>query len=124
MEQRKFSIFHKKKEIKSKKDYLLQNKEHTIFGEVDILFENSNFGLYRLIIEPGKKIPAHFHLQTKEIEFVIDSGIILNGKIVEHGDNFTWQQKEIHQYNNPLTKKACILCYDEPAFKHSDEIYV
>ena len=32
------SLSFTKKEIKSKKDYLLQNKEHTIFGEVDILF--------------------------------------------------------------------------------------
>ncbi|MCF2858802.1 hypothetical protein L1286_15050 [Pseudoalteromonas sp. SMS1] len=105
------------------------NKEHVdfetqLFGRVDILFEESQFGVYLLNIAPGKSIPDHLHLEMEEHELILDSGLYLYNKPVEIGNAFSWPKGVIHGYENRTDKMATVLCIDTPKFIPSDEIMI
>ena len=57
--------------------------EDNEFGQVDVLFESREAGLYLLHIEPGKCIPSHYHQVMRELEWVVRGEIARDGKALE-----------------------------------------
>ena len=94
------------------------------FGEVDIIHESSDCGIYRLQIPAGGKIPAHYHDVMAEGELALSDGLLLQGKPIPAGLAHFWPQKFIHEYENPSNITRTILCVNRPAFIHEDEILV
>ncbi len=98
--------------------------EHKPFGEVDIISEDQNAGIYRLRIKPGGTIVTHEHRQMEESELVLGSGLLLQGVPVTAGTGFRWPRHFAHRYDNPESVEQTVLCIDRPAFIPGDEVEV
>jgi FolB domain-containing protein len=98
--------------------------EDTRFGRVDILFETTEAGVYRLNVAPGQGIPLHVHHVMRESEMVLSDGLLCQGKPVALGDVFHWPLGAAHRYDNPTKRYQTILCVDSPPFVPNDEVEV
>ncbi len=96
-------------------------KEINHFGEVDILHENDDCGIYLLRIPPGAKIPAHFHAEMDEGELVISDGLTLQNIPAKSGVAHIWPRQFVHEYHNPTDIERSILCVNAPKFIPADE---
>lgn len=94
------------------------------FGQVDILAEGAEVGLYRLRVAPGRKIPAHVHRVMQESELVLGDGLLLQGAPVARGTSVDWPLDFAHEYTNASAVAQTILCIDRPRFRPDDEIEV
>ena len=94
------------------------------FGEVDVVYDARDCGIYRLRIAPGCAIPTHVHRLMEESEMILTPGLLLQGKPVALGSARTWPFDVPHRYDNPTSEEQVILCVDRPAFVPSDEIEV
>lgn len=99
-------------------------KEKTKFGNVDILFSNTIFGVYRLRIAPHRSIPSHKHTIMKEKEIILSDHLLLDAKAIKAGTIKIWDHNVSHCYENPAEYEGAILCIDEPPFDANDEILV
>ena len=98
--------------------------EKTRFGQVDCLLVNESFGVYRLRIASGFRIPPHYHNIMEEKEIILTDGLSLDGNKVASGTVKVWPRKVTHGYENNTTEEQSILCIDKPAFDASDEVLV
>ena len=96
-------------------------KEVNHFGEVDIVHENDDCGIYLLRIPPGAKIPAHYHAEMHEGELVVSNGLMLQNEPVLAGIAHVWPKHFVHEYENPTDVERSILCVNSPKFIPSDE---
>lgn len=94
------------------------------FGQVDIVAETRDVGIYRLNIAPGRGIPLHVHRVMQECEMVLGDGLLLSGQAVQAGTVHRWPHEAAHRYDNPTTRWQSILCVDSPPFMPDDEIEV
>lgn len=97
-------------------------QEHKPFGTVDVVFETTNAGIYRLNIAPGKGIPLHMHKIMRESEMVLTSGLLCQDERVPVGTVHRWPLGAKHRYDNPTGRYQTILCVDSPRFIEGDEI--
>lgn len=97
-------------------------EETNSFGRVDILYENSEVGLYWLRIAPGGKIPTHHHTVMEESELVLTDALKLQGRLVRAGSGFRWPLHFPHAYVNESAAEQVVLCVDRPAFIRDDEV--
>lgn len=101
------------------------NQEQKAFGTVDIIYEKmDSFGIYRLNVCPGSKIPLHRHEVMKEAEMILGPGLVLNGQPVIQGQQMIWIGGEPHEYINQSSGWSTILCIDAPPFIPEDEIEI
>jgi dihydroneopterin aldolase len=98
--------------------------EHQSFGEVDIIYEAAECGVYRERLTPGAVLPTHCHHRIDESELVLTDGLLLQGAPVAAGISRSWPRGYAHRYENPTPTEQCFLCIDRPAFIHSDEVEV
>lgn len=98
--------------------------EHNYFGTVDIIDENRDCGLYRLLIPPGGAIPPHRHAVMGEAEFVLTGGLILQQEEVPVGLGHAWPLTFVHAYRNPTEATGAVLCINRPKFDPDDEVLV
>lgn len=98
--------------------------EESKFGDVDIVFERRDFGIYRLNIAPHGSIPLHVHRQMHESELVLSDGLLCQGKPVAAGTVFHWPHGAAHRYDNPTDRVQTVLCVDAPRFSPDDEVEV
>jgi FolB domain-containing protein len=98
--------------------------EQSKFGQVDIVFETSEAGIYRLNVAPFRSIPLHVHRVLRESEMVLSDGLLCQGKRVVPGSVFHWPHDAPHRYDNPTERYQTILCVDAPAFRADDEVEV
>jgi dihydroneopterin aldolase len=98
--------------------------EQTRFGRVDIVYETSDAGIYRLNVAPRAAIPLHMHKSMRESEMVLSEGLYCQGKPVAPGTVHHWPQGAAHRYDNPTDRYQTILCVDAPRFIADDEIDV
>ena len=98
--------------------------ETSKFGDVDIVFERRDFGIYRLNVAPHASIPLHVHHQMSESELVLTPGLLCQGKPVAAGSVFRWPHGAAHRYDNPSDQVQTILCVDSPRFSPDDEVEV
>jgi len=94
------------------------------FGEVDIIHESGDCGIYRLSIPPGGSIPAHYHDIMEEGEMALSDGLLLQGKPLQQGQAHYWPQQFVHAYDNPTDLTRTVLCVNRPAFIPQDELLV
>lgn len=98
--------------------------EKTKFGNVDSIFTTSEFGIYRLRIASGFRIPQHLHHIMEEKEIILTDGLSLDGKDVPAGTVKIWPLKTPHSYENNTSEEQSILCIDKPPFDANDEVLV
>ncbi len=106
---------------KSEVDYEVESKP---FGTVDVVFETSHVGLYRLNIAPDCEIPLHLHHQMSETELILGDNLLCQDQPVEAGRVFTWAKGAAHRYRNVGRQVQSILCIDRPPFIAADEVVV
>ena len=104
-------------------DYPLQN-ENASFGEVDILLETKDAGLYLLHIHEGNEIPMHYHRIMRELEWRVRGEILRNNTRMQDLSPVEWAFEQRHAYKNIGKQTATLFCCDVPAFIPEDEIAV
>lgn len=98
--------------------------EDVPWGNVDVIHETKDAGIYRLNVQPGGRIPLHVHRQMRESEMVLGTGLLCQGAPVAAGTVHRWPLGAAHCYDNPTRRWQTILCVDAPKFIESDEIHV
>ena len=102
-------------------------REQKPWGWVDIVEETRRAGLYRLTLVPSGELPTHHHLNMREAEFVLDSGLLgwNNGSEpapLPVGQVLRWKSEQRHGYRNEGSPAASLLCLAAPPFNPADEI--
>lgn len=111
-------------QITRRADEMEYGVEHKPFGEVDIIFELPDCGIYRLKVAPGTTLPTHIHRVMEERELILGDQLRLQNQPVRAGQAFTWPKEWAHRYENPSAVAQTILCVDRPSFQPEDEIEV
>jgi FolB domain-containing protein len=101
-----------------------RTREHNDFGEVEILHQTREAGLYLLHVDPGREIPAHYHDVMRELEWLVDGTIERDGVLLQGFDPVVWSKHRVHRYVNVGTRRATLFCCDVPPFVPADEIVV
>ena len=101
-----------------------RKKEKASFGDVDVLLETADAGLYLLNIHKGNEIRLHYHEVMRELEWRVSGDIMRNGEKMMGYDAVTWAKKQQHTYKNIGQQCATLFCCDVPAFVPEDEITV
>jgi dihydroneopterin aldolase len=103
---------------------LARTREHSEFGEVEILHQSRDAGLYLLHIEPGREIPAHYHRVMRELEWLVVGDIERDGERLRGFCPVVWRKHRVHRYVNVGPQRATLFCCDSPPFVREDEIVV
>jgi FolB domain-containing protein len=103
---------------------LVGRRELTTFGEVEVLLETREAGLYLLHVEPGRAIPPHFHRIMRELEWLVDGQLERDGRRLEDFSPVCWQHERVHTYENRSDHRATLFCCDCPPFLSHDEVVV
>lgn len=98
--------------------------EEKPFGEVDVIHETRECGIYRLHVAPGRSIPLHVHRVMQESEMVLSDNLVLNDRPAAVGAVHRWPHDWPHRYDNPSERWGSILCVDVPRFIPEDEIEI
>jgi dihydroneopterin aldolase len=104
-------------------DYPRQ-RELNEFGEVEILYESRQAGLYLLHVDAGRSIPPHYHQTMRELEWRVGGTIERDGRRLEGLDPIAWKKGQVHTYVNVGTERATLFCCDNPPFSPDDEVVV
>ncbi|MGH1344033.1 MAG: dihydroneopterin aldolase [Nannocystales bacterium] len=98
--------------------------ETSRFGQVEILLETREAGLYLLHVESGKSIPPHHHQVMRELEWIIDGELSWDGARLPIHTVREWPVGHVHGYDNQSDRRATVFCCDTPPFIPADEIEV
>jgi dihydroneopterin aldolase len=96
--------------------------EATKFGEVEVLMETRDAGLYFLHVDPGRTIPVHHHRVMRELEWLVQGELWQGGRRLEPMRPVEWLRGEVHDYENRGERRATVFCCDSPPFIPQDEI--
>ncbi|MEM7156897.1 MAG: dihydroneopterin aldolase [Myxococcota bacterium] len=97
-------------------------RESAVFGEVEILLETKEAGLYLLHVAPGHEIPRHHHRVMRELEWLVRGHLERGGQAVDATVPVEWEHGQAHEYRNPGDDPATLFCCDVPPFIPEDEI--
>ncbi len=97
-------------------------RESARFGEVDILLETREAGLYLLHVAAGNRIPPHHHQVMRELEWLVRGTLRHEGHVVPVSTPTEWSHGELHHYVNDSDEVATLFCCDCPPFIPADEI--
>jgi dihydroneopterin aldolase len=103
---------------------LVRMREHSDFGEVVILHQSREAGLYLLHVDPGQEIPAHYHRIMRELEWLVEGAIERDGERLRGFAPVMWDKHQVHRYVNVGKRRATLFCCDTPPFVPEDEIVV
>lgn len=98
--------------------------EEKPFGQVDVIFELQDCGIYRLRVAPGCTLPTHIHRVMQERELILGDQLRLQDQPAIPGNAYRWPAQWPHRYENPSPVAQTILCVDRPCFIPADEIEV
>ncbi|MCD6523321.1 MAG: hypothetical protein J7K68_06315 [Candidatus Diapherotrites archaeon] len=82
------------------------------WGYVEVIEQNPEFELSKIVLYANKTIPKHYHRIVKEI--IID----------EKGNIDIWKEGEVHEYDNKGKKKKAMICIRIPGNQPADEYLV
>lgn len=99
-------------------------RDYPEFGEVEILHESRAAGLYLLHIEPGKRIPTHYHAVMRELEWLVAGEVERDGRRLAGFSPVAWPRGKRHTYANVGPQRATLFCCDSPPFIPEDEVVV
>jgi dihydroneopterin aldolase len=111
-------------EVRRRADTLVRARERNDFGEVEILHQSSEAGLYLLHVEQGREIPAHYHAIMRELEWLVDGELERDGERLIGLAPVVWSKHRVHRYVNVGDRRATLFCCDSPPFVPEDEIVV
>lgn len=94
------------------------------FGDVEVLLETKEAGLYLLHVDPSKSIPRHHHKVMRELEWLVAGELFRGGQRVSRVEPIVWSHGEVHDYENRGSARATLFCCDCPPFIRTDEIEV
>ena len=109
-------------EIHRRASDVVRMREHNDFGEVEILHQTREAGLYLLHVDVGREIPAHYHAIMRELEWLVAGEIERDGVRLEGFDPVVWSKHRVHRYVNVGNRRATLFCCDSPPFVPTDEI--
>lgn len=96
--------------------------ETKTWGEVEVLLETREAGLYLLHVDSGREIPRHHHRIMSELEWLVRGRLEQEGRPLTAVNPVTWSRGQVHSYRNPGQARATLFCCDCPPFIPSDEI--
>lgn len=96
--------------------------EHPSWGEVEVLLETREAGLYLLHVSAGREIPGHHHEIMRELEWLVDGELLGDGEPMTTMTPREWERGQIHAYHNVSPGRATLFCCDCPPFIREDEI--
>jgi FolB domain-containing protein len=99
-----------------------RRREAARFGEVEVLLETREAGLYLLHVDPGHAIPLHHHQRMRELEWLVRGELVRDGRPLAPVEPHEWSIGAAHGYQNPSTERASLFCCDIPPFIPADEI--
>lgn len=99
-------------------------RERSEFGEVEILYQSREAGLYLLHVEAGREIPTHYHERMRELEWLIGGALERDGERLHGFAPVEWPKGRAHRYVNVGAQRATLFCCDMPPFIPEDEIPV
>jgi dihydroneopterin aldolase len=111
-------------EIERERSDFPSRREDTLFGEVEILHETREAGLYLLHVDVGRTIEPHYHRVMQELEWLVFGKLLRDGEPVNEFDPAVWPSGKVHTYVNEGDSKATLFCCDSPPFIPEDEILV
>lgn len=97
-------------------------REPARFGEVDVLLETREAGLYLLHVAAGQQIPPHHHRVMRELEWLVRGTLHQDGEPVPPSRPIEWSHGQVHAYVNEGSGVATLFCCDCPPFIPADEI--
>jgi dihydroneopterin aldolase len=111
-------------EIQRTRGDFVPMRERSEFGEVEILYQSREAGLYLLHVEAGREIPTHYHARMHELEWLIAGAIERDGERLHGFAPVEWEKGRAHRYVNVGKQRATLFCCDMPPFIPEDEIPV
>jgi FolB domain-containing protein len=111
-------------EIQRTRADFIAMRERSEFGEVEILYQSREAGLYLLHVDAGREIPAHYHERMQELEWLIAGAIERDGERLNGFAPVEWPKGRAHRYVNVGDQRATLFCCDMPPFMPEDEIPV
>lgn len=96
--------------------------EASRFGEVEVLLETREAGLYLLHVEAQHEIPRHRHEVMAELEWLVEGELVQDGTLLEPCVPRAWTKGLVHGYANVSARRATLFCCDTPPFLPHDEI--
>lgn len=103
-------------------DFAPWRREAAVFGEVDVLLETKEAGLYLLHVGVGQQIPLHHHRVMRELEWLVRGTLRQGDELVPPSRPVEWPHGEPHRYRNEGREPATLFCCDCPPFIPSDEV--
>lgn len=97
-------------------------RERSEFGEVEILYQTREAGLYLLHVEVAREIPTHYHQRMRELEWLIGGTLERDGEPLHGFAPVEWEKGRAHRYVNIGDQRATLFCCDMPPFMPEDEI--
>jgi dihydroneopterin aldolase len=101
-----------------------RRREQAEFGEVEILYESCEAGLYLLQIDPRATIPPHYHRRMRELEWRVGGALERDGRRLVGLDPIEWQAEQVHTYVNVGDERATLFCCNHPPFTPAEEVVV
>jgi dihydroneopterin aldolase len=111
--------------IARRRDDFVRRREPAGFGgEVDVLLETKEAGLYLLHVAAGRAIPLHHHRVMRELEWLVRGTLHQGDQPVPSFRPVEWPHGQAHGYHNQGSEPATLFCCDCPVFIPADEIEV
>ncbi len=96
----------------------------TSYGQMHVVHETPELGIYRKCLAPGAVVPLHLHRLHQEAEMIISDGISMQDGTGVVGSIRLWPNACPHGYINQTEATQGLLCISRPAFAADDEILV
>jgi hypothetical protein len=96
-------------------------RERTRFGEVEILLESREAGLYLLHVDPSQEITPPPHRVVRELEWLAAGVLLRDGQALPTAEPWLWPQGHGHSYLNPGPDSALLFRCHCPPCIHEDE---
>jgi dihydroneopterin aldolase len=105
-----------------REDFAWRREPAHFGGDVDVLLETKEAGLYLLHVGPGGEIPLHHHQVMRELEWVVRGTLRQGDELVPPFRPVEHSHGQAHRYRNDGAEVATLFCCDCPPFIPADEI--
>ena len=96
----------------------------TSYGQLYVVHESSELGIYRKCLVPGAIVPVHQHRAHQEAEMLISDGMSLQDGMGTIGSIRLWPTCCPHGYCNVTQATQSVLCVSRPIAGSDDEVLV
>jgi dihydroneopterin aldolase len=108
--------------VRRRDDFPWRREPARFGGEVDVLLETKEAGLYLLHVGVGQEIPLHHHRVMRELEWLVRGTLRQGNELVPPFRPVEWPHGKPHRYRNEGSEPATLFCCDCPPFIPTDEV--